>query len=124
MPESGLRQCFESSKANPAYGLTFWLNKASDEASASVADTAGAGRLRSADQVSAKGIVPGRLPDLVMAAGAGQQRLLVSPSEGLVIVRFANEDMPRSVMAGDYSKLNLDFKDEEFFARLLGPASK
>jgi len=28
------------------------------------------------------------------------------------------------VMTGDYSKLNLDFKDEEFFARLLGPASK
>ena len=124
VPESGLRQCFESSKANPAYGMTFWLNKASEKASASIADTAGAGRLRSSDQVSAKGIVPGRLPDLVMAAGAGQQRLLVSPSEGLVIVRFANEDMPRSVMAGDYSKLNLDFKDEEFFARLLGPAPK
>lgn len=124
VPESGLRQCFESSKANSAYGMTFWLNKASEKASASIADTAGAGRLRSSDQVSAKGIVPGRLPDLVMAAGAGQQRLLVSPSEGLVIVRFANEDMPRSVMAGDYSKLNLDFKDEEFFARLLGPAPK
>ena len=124
VPESGLRQCFESSKANPAYGMTFWLNKASEKASASIADTAGAGRLRSSDQVSAKGIVPGRLPDLVMAAGAGQQRLLVSPSEGLVIVRFANEDMPRSVMAGDYSKLNLDFKDEELFARLLGPAPK
>jgi hypothetical protein len=28
------------------------------------------------------------------------------------------------VMAGDYAKLNLDFKDEEFFARLLGPATK
>jgi hypothetical protein len=27
-------------------------------------------------------------------------------------------------MAGDYAKLNLDFKDEEFFARLLGPAAK
>jgi hypothetical protein len=27
-------------------------------------------------------------------------------------------------MAGDYAKLNLDFKDEEFFARLLGPVAK
>jgi hypothetical protein len=26
-------------------------------------------------------------------------------------------------MAGDYAKLNLDFKDEEFFARLLGPTT-
>jgi len=37
------------------------------------------------------------------------------------VVRFANADMPRLVMAGDYSKLNLNFKDEEFFARLLAP---
>ena len=74
--------------------------------------------------MSDKGIVPGRLPDLVMAAGAGQQRLWIDPVEKLVIVRFANADMPRLVMAGDYAKLNLDFKDEEFFARLLGPAAK
>jgi predicted dienelactone hydrolase len=73
--------------------------------------------------VSDKGIVPGRLPDLVMAAGAGQQRLWIDPVEKLVIVRFANADMPRLVMAGDYAKLNLDFKDEEFFARLLGPVA-
>jgi CubicO group peptidase (beta-lactamase class C family) len=122
VPEDLLSECFASSKANPAYGITLWLNKASDNLNTAVADAAGAGRMRSSDQVSAKGIVPGRLPDLVMAAGAGQQRLLVSPAEKLVIVRFANADMPRLVMAGEYAKLHLDFKDEEFFTKLLGPA--
>jgi CubicO group peptidase (beta-lactamase class C family) len=55
-----------------------------------------------------------------MAAGAGQQRLFVVPSERMVIVRFANENMPAAVMAGDYNKLKLDFRDDEFFSRLLG----
>ena len=119
VPADLLAECLRSSRANPAYGLTFWLNKPSDRPID--ADSAGAGRIRSTDLVSGQGIVPGRLPDLVMAAGAGQQRLLIDPVEKLVIVRFANEDMPRLVMAGEYAKLDLDFKDEEFFARLLGP---
>ena len=59
---------------------------------------------------------------LVMAAGAGQQRLLFSSAEKLVIVRFANADMPRLVMAGEYDQLDLTFKDEEFFNKLLEPA--
>jgi CubicO group peptidase (beta-lactamase class C family) len=121
IPREGVAACFASSRANAAYGLTFWLNRASDKAGVAQADIAGGGRTRSSDQVSARGIVPGRLPDLVMAAGAGQQRLFISNAEKLVVVRFANADMPRLVMAGDYSKLNLNFKDEEFFARLLAP---
>jgi CubicO group peptidase (beta-lactamase class C family) len=124
LPKERLAGCCESSSSNPAYGFTFWLNKPSDKPGSGVADRAGSERARSSDQVSDKGIVPGRLPDLVMAAGAGQQRLWIDPVEKLVIVRFANADMPRLVMAGDYAKLNLDFKDEEFFARLLGPAAK
>jgi CubicO group peptidase (beta-lactamase class C family) len=122
VPSERLAECFSSSRANPAYGLTFWLNKASDKPNAGVADAAGAGRMRSSDQVSARGIVPGKLPDLVMAAGAGQQRLLFSSAEKLVIVRFANADMPRLVMAGKYDQLDLTFKDEEFFNKLLEPA--
>jgi CubicO group peptidase (beta-lactamase class C family) len=121
IPREGVAACFASSRANAAYGLTLWLNRASDKAGVAQADTAGGGRMRTSDQVSARGIVPGRLPDLVMAAGAGQQRLFISNAEKLVVVRFANADMPRLVMAGDYSKLNLNFKDEEFFARLLAP---
>lgn len=127
VPEDKLALCLRSSAANPAYGMTWWLNKASGDSAAALADTAGAGRTRSSDRVSAQGICPGRLPDLVMAAGAGQQRLLVIPSERMVIVRFANENMPAAVMAGDYAKLRLDFRDDEFFARLFGwqsPAGK
>ena len=123
LPKDRLAGCFESSSSNPAYGFTFWLNKPSDTPTSGVADRAGSERVRSSDRVSDKGIVPGRLPDLVMAAGAGQQRLWIDPIEKLVVVRFANADMPRLVMAGDYAKLNLDFRDEEFFARLLGPAA-
>ena len=118
LPADRLALCFQSSPANQAYGLTWWLNKELSQAAASLADTAGAGRIRSSDQVSKQGICPGHLPDLVMAAGAGQQRLFVIPSERMVIVRFANENMPQTVMAGDYAKLRLDFRDDEFFARL------
>jgi len=115
-----LELCLQSSAANQAYGLTWWLNKPSANSASALADTAGAGRMRSSDRASAEGICPGNLPDLVMAAGAGQQRLLVVPSERMVIVRFANENMPATVMAGDYAKLRLDFRDKEFFTRLLG----
>ncbi len=51
-----------------------------------------------------------------------QQRLLFSSAEKLVIVRFANADMPRLVMAGEYDQLDLTFKDEEFFNKLFEPA--
>lgn len=119
VPAGKLDLCLQGSVANPAYGLTWWLNKPASNSPA-LADTAGAGRMRSSDMVSAQGICPGCLPDLVMAAGAGQQRLFVVPSERMVIVRFANENMPAAVMAGDYNKLKLDFRDDEFFSRLLG----
>ncbi|MDA0348516.1 MAG: serine hydrolase [Verrucomicrobia bacterium] len=56
----GLKQCFESSEANPNYGLTFWLSRWDD--------------------------MPG---DLVMAAGKGKQKLYMIPSEDLLIVQLA-----------------------------------
>ena len=58
--EKLLAECFQGSKAHPAYGLTFWLN-AADE----------------------------RPRDLVMAAGAGKQKLYIVPSRRLLIVQFA-----------------------------------
>ena len=83
---------FVGSKANPAYGLTWWLPHAPvrpDPVSAT-ADFA----IRSSE-----------LPaDLVVAAGAGNQRLYVIPSRGLTIVRLASFDMkslvsPRALSA-------------------------
>lgn len=58
--EKLLTECFRGTKAHPTYGLTFWLN-AADE----------------------------RPRDLVMAAGAGKQKLYLIPSQRLLIVQFA-----------------------------------
>lgn len=58
--EKALAECFRGTPAHPTYGLTFWLN-AADE----------------------------RPRDLVMAAGAGKQKLYIIPSQQLLVVQFA-----------------------------------
>ena len=74
-----LDKCFEGSTVNPRYGLTWWLN-----------------RPITAEQLGAMGRVgqaadfnPNQAPDMVMAAGAGDQRLYVVRSLKLVLVRQA-----------------------------------
>lgn len=75
-----LAKLFEPSKANATYGMTWWLPHVSTSADVVTAST-DIGR-RSAE-----------LPaDLVVAAGAGDQRLYVVPSQGLTIVRQAQLD--------------------------------
>lgn len=61
IPEAPLRECFTGSKANPSYGLTFWL---------------GNGRAGP--------------KDLVMAAGKGKQKLYIMPSINLLVVQLAD----------------------------------
>jgi CubicO group peptidase (beta-lactamase class C family) len=86
-------------KANPAYGITFWLNKEGINP---------AGRPNSMLLVSSKQDV--NVKDLFMAAGAGNQRLYIIPSLDLVIVR-----------QGNFGR----FDDGEFLSRLIfGKASK
>jgi CubicO group peptidase (beta-lactamase class C family) len=63
LSEARLKECFQGSKANPAYGLTFWLNP--------------------------NGTGP---RDLVMAAGKGKQKLYIIPSLDLLIVQFAEAE--------------------------------
>lgn len=75
--EKLLAECFQGTKAHPAYGLTFWLN-ASDE----------------------------RPRDLVMAAGAGKQKLYIVPSQRLLIVQFA--EAPRRFQERELMRLVLD----------------
>lgn len=72
---------FASSPANPSYGLTWWLPHPS-----LVPDpvTATTDIGRRADELPR---------DLVVAAGAGDQRLYVIPSLGLTIVRQAQLDL-------------------------------
>jgi len=77
VPEKLLAECFQGSKAHPTYGLTFWLN-ASDE----------------------------RPRDLVMAAGAGKQKLYIVPSLKLLVVQFA--EAPRRFQEREFLRLVLD----------------
>lgn len=61
-----LRECFRPAKANPGYGLSFWLTP----------DTTA---LRRATKAK---------PDFAMAAGLGGQRLYLLPTRELVVVRM------------------------------------
>ena len=98
-----LRDCFKGSKANPAYGLTWWLKSPVSEelirdADANVTQTWG--------KVANSNWLP---DDLVAALGAGQQRLYIMPSLKLVIVRHGNA--------------NEGFSDLEFLSLLLNHSS-
>lgn len=81
-------------KANPAYGLTFWLN------------TKGVGPSGGERMNIGGEVLNGAKPlDLFMAAGAGNQRLYVIKSQDLVVVRFG--------LFGGWD-------DREFITRLIG----
>lgn len=87
VPKKLLEECVLGTKINPAYGITFWLNKPGG-----VGPTGGAigGRFarQGANEVIGKeGIQGDGAKDLFMAAGALNQRLYVIPSLDLVIVR-------------------------------------
>lgn len=72
---------FEGAPANPAYGLTWWLNRPVEP-----------GLRRSIPQLWSAGLgaEPPEYPaDMVLAAGAGKQRLYISRAETLVVVRQA-----------------------------------
>lgn len=101
-----MRELFQGSAANPAYGLTFWLNRgAAPGQGASIADGRESARARRSDD----GFIYAAGPrDLVMAAGQGKQRLYIIPSLQLVIVR-----------QGDGGK---GWRDGEFLAILLAGA--
>lgn len=77
-------EMLEPSPANPAYGLGWWLDPTPDDETNPDAPQ-----------------VPG---DLVMAAGAGNQRLYVMRSSFVAVVRFSED---------------VTFEDAEFLSRLL-----
>lgn len=79
-------------KANPAYGITFWLNRDGFDPRGQTQSM----RIEKTDGDEIK--------DLYMAAGAGNQRLYIIPSKDLVVVRYGN--------FGSYD-------DREFLGRLI-----
>lgn len=69
-----LEEVFRASAANPAYGLTWWMG---------APEGAGEGGPQVGPALRA-------LPGFKMAAGAGNQRLYVIPSQQLVVVRYGD----------------------------------
>jgi len=105
IPEKLLKECFVGTKANPSYGLTFWLNaNGARNGRRQQQGSIFGNRQGDVTEISENGIQPEGPKDLFMAAGAGKQRLYVIPSLDLVIVR-----------QGQQSR----FDDKEFLARLL-----
>lgn len=100
---------FEGSKTNAAYGLTWWLNRRpSDEAYRASRTMQVASDLYSHPR-------RGELPaDLVMAAGAGNQRLYIIPSQKLVVIR----QHPKIFELGRRGQIR-DYSDVEFLLALL-----
>ncbi len=101
-----IKTLFIGSPANPMYGLSWWLNRPmDDQLRNSIRTLTMASDLRYS--------APGVPNDLVMAAGAGKQRLYVVPSMNLVVVRQANVKSELMPGAG-----NTRFSDVAFWQLL------
>ncbi|MDQ0463762.1 CubicO group peptidase (beta-lactamase class C family) [Caulobacter ginsengisoli] len=99
------RQLFIGSSAHPGYGISWWLPrpaKVADVVTASTDMGANADRLP---------------PDLIVAAGAGDQRLYVIPSLGLTIVRQASF---RPLIDGRERDPATKWSDTRFLLTLIG----
>lgn len=88
-----LDELYVGSKTNPNYGISFWLNR-NHSGDAQVAESSARLRqIRGDDDdfgttaMSKNGVDKMIANDLYMAAGAGNQRLYIIPSQDLVIVR-------------------------------------
>ncbi|MBY0421870.1 MAG: beta-lactamase family protein, partial [Parvularculaceae bacterium] len=102
---------FKGSPANAAYGLTWWLNRRPSQEAYDASRT-----MQVASDLYNH---PRRdeLPaDLVMAAGAGNQRLYIISSQKLVVVR----QYPKVFEFGRRSQIR-EYSDVEFLLALLAP---
>lgn len=99
--QNRLAECFAGTPQNPAYGLTWWLR---EPVSAELIQSIPLLRDETGEIVTST-----YLPDdLVMAAGAGKQRLYIIPSLKLVVVR-----------QGPLQTTDAQYSDVEFLSRLL-----
>lgn len=97
-----LAACFDGTRANPGYGLTWWLLRPG-----LIGPSPRAGL--NADTIGAQALAE----DIVMAAGAGDQRLYLLRRRGLVVVRQATGILAQ--MRGGRS----GFSDAGFLSALL-----
>ena len=105
--EATFGEMFQGSQVNPAYGLTWWLPRSTPAVDIVT---------RSTDITSHAAELPA---DMVVAAGAGDQRLYIIPSLRLTIVRQAKLDIA-ALAAGKKG----DWSDWRFLSLLLKPASE
>ncbi len=96
------RALFIGSKTNPAYGLTWWLPNPSTTGDPVTAST----------DITRDPTLP---RDLVLAAGAFNQRLFVIPSRGLTIARLASMPPPDASRPTDPEARWSDAKFVRFF---------
>jgi CubicO group peptidase (beta-lactamase class C family) len=94
----GIEACLRQGKVQPRFGLTFWLNARQPDGARSRGSSAGQ-----------TAVYHEGLEDLVMAAGAGNQRLYVIPSLNLVVARFGEDDR--------------DWRDPDFLALITAAAA-
>jgi CubicO group peptidase (beta-lactamase class C family) len=81
-----INQCFQGTTANPAYGLTFWLNKQGFTHSGQPMQP-----IRAASNAMA------------MARGAGEQLMIVLPEQNLVVVRQGRFNQQMGLNAGGFN---------------------
>ena len=113
-----LAKCFEGSRPNPAYGLTWWLLNGEPGKQVEIGGAIQNERLRDrmaarlrerAVRLEALKDEQGRMIVVRMAAGAGGQRLYIVPEYKLVVVRFA-----------EMGEEGARYDDLEFLGALLG----
>jgi len=106
-PEA-FEELFVGSEINPAYGLTFWLNDPVSPAYAAQTKPLDS----STDFWHHPDVFPG---DMVMAAGAGNQRLFISWEDNIVVVRQAEG------ILGELLGRSLSWSDVRFWQLLEAP---
>lgn len=105
-----LDECFVPGKINPAYGLTFWLATGAGNTREALAP--GLARFRNAGSAEKKDSL--HIPDLVFAAGAGNQRLFISRKLKLIAIRQAD-----GILAALGGNDQTGWNDREFLTRLM-----
>ena len=85
LPAGVRERCTTGSTANPAYGLTWWLNQ-------SIGEDVSLGAIQTTEEDTQPILHPGGYPDAFFAAGHDDQRLYVFPSEDVVVVLLSDGD--------------------------------